>query len=57
MDDDGQRHTRDGLCTHPADTTVFVDRGEIVEREPPKEFIANAESDRIRMLLSQIFAN
>jgi ABC-type oligopeptide transport system ATPase subunit len=33
------------------------DRGEIVERGPPKEFFANPKNDRTKLFLSQILAH
>ena len=35
-----------GFARTVADTMVFMDRGEIVERGPPQEFFANPKSDR-----------
>src|SRR5439155_1156905 len=46
-----------GFARTVADTMVFMDRGEIVERGPPKEFFANPQSDRTRLFLSQILAH
>src|SRR5436190_19422711 len=43
-----------GFARTVADTMVFMDFGEIVERAPPKEFFANPKSDRTRLFLSQI---
>jgi general L-amino acid transport system ATP-binding protein len=34
-----------------------MDRGEVVERAPPKEFFANPKSERTRLFLSQILAH
>ncbi|MGC2199186.1 MAG: amino acid ABC transporter ATP-binding protein [Stellaceae bacterium] len=46
-----------GFARTVADTMVFMDRGEIVERGPPKEFFANPKSDRTKLFLSQILAH
>src|SRR6201986_5329074 len=46
-----------GFARQVADRVVFMDRGEIVERAPPKEFFANPKSDRTRLFLSQILAH
>jgi len=46
-----------GFARTVADTMVFMDRGEIVERGPPKEFFANPRSDRTKLFLSQILAH
>ena len=43
-----------GFARTVADTMVFMDRGEIVERGPPQEFFANPKSDRTKLFLSQI---
>ncbi len=43
-----------GFAKSVADRVIFMDRGEIVEQAPPKEFFANPKSDRTRMFLSQI---
>jgi general L-amino acid transport system ATP-binding protein len=46
-----------GFARTVADTMVFMDFGEIVERAPPKEFFANPKSERTRLFLSQILAH
>src|SRR6201982_3435508 len=46
-----------GFARTVADTMVFMDRGEIVERGAPKEFFANPKSDRTKLFLSQILAH
>jgi general L-amino acid transport system ATP-binding protein len=46
-----------GFARTVADTMVFMDRGEIVERGSPKEFFANPKSDRTRLFLSQILTH
>src|SRR4051794_5256056 len=37
-----------------ADTMIFMDKGEIVERGPPAEFFANPQNERTRAFLGQI---
>ena len=37
-----------------ADTMVFMDRGEVIERAPPKDFFSNPQSERTKTFLSQI---
>jgi general L-amino acid transport system ATP-binding protein len=46
-----------GFARTVADTMVFMDRGEIVERGPPGEFFTNPQSDRTKLFLSQILAH
>jgi general L-amino acid transport system ATP-binding protein len=46
-----------GFARTVADMMVFMDRGEIVERAPPKDFFANPKSDRTKLFLSQILAH
>jgi general L-amino acid transport system ATP-binding protein len=46
-----------GFARTVADTMVFMDRGEIVERGPPKEFFADPKSGRTKLFLSQILAH
>jgi general L-amino acid transport system ATP-binding protein len=46
-----------GFARTVADTMVFMDRGEIVERGPPQEFFANPRNDRTKLFLSQILAH
>jgi len=46
-----------GFAPTGADPMVFMDRGEIVERGPPKDFFANPKSDRTKLFLSQILAH
>ncbi len=43
-----------GFARRVADHMVFMDRGEIVEIAPPKEFFAAPRSERTRLFLSQI---
>jgi general L-amino acid transport system ATP-binding protein len=46
-----------GFARIVADTMVFMDRGEIVERGSPTEFFANPKNERTRLFLSQILAH
>jgi general L-amino acid transport system ATP-binding protein len=46
-----------GFARTVADTMVFMDRGEIVERGPPKQFFASPKSERTKLFLSQILAH
>jgi general L-amino acid transport system ATP-binding protein len=43
-----------GFARAVADFVVFMDKGEIVEQAPPREFFANPRSDRTKLFLSQI---
>ncbi len=43
-----------GFAREIADRIVFMDKGEIVEQAPPKEFFANPKSERTKLFLSQI---
>jgi general L-amino acid transport system ATP-binding protein len=46
-----------GFARTVADLMVFMDRGEIVERAPPKDFFSAPASERTRTFLSQILAH
>jgi general L-amino acid transport system ATP-binding protein len=46
-----------GFARTVADTVVFMDRGEIVEAAPPREFFANPRTDRAKLFLSQILGH
>jgi len=46
-----------GFTRTVADIMVFMDRGQIVETAPPKEFSANPKSDRTRLFQSQILTH
>jgi general L-amino acid transport system ATP-binding protein len=46
-----------GFAREVADRVVFMDKGEIVEQAPPKEFFANPKSDRTKLFLSQILGH
>ena len=43
-----------GFARNVADTMIFMDRGEIVEKAPPAEFFNAPRSERCREFLSQI---
>jgi len=43
-----------GFARTVADRIIFMDRGEIVEMAPPKEFFSNPRSERTKQFLSQI---
>ncbi len=46
-----------GFARTVADTMVFMDKGEIVETSPPKDFFANPKTDRAKLFLSQILGH
>jgi general L-amino acid transport system ATP-binding protein len=46
-----------GFARSVADRVIFMDRGEIVEQAPPKEFFANPKSERTKLFLSQILGH
>jgi len=46
-----------GFARSVADTVIFMDRGEIVERAPPQEFFSNPKSERTRTFLGQILGH
>jgi general L-amino acid transport system ATP-binding protein len=46
-----------GFARTVADMMVFMDRGEIVERAPPKDFFSSPKNERTRLFLSQILAH
>ncbi len=46
-----------GFARSVADKIVFMDEGEIVEMNPPKEFFDNSRSERTRLFLSQILTH
>jgi len=43
-----------GFARAVADRVIFMDRGEIVEQNEPKEFFANPRNERTKLFLSQI---
>ena len=46
-----------GFANRVADRVIFMDEGEIVEQNTPKEFFQNPKSDRTKLFLSQILAH
>jgi general L-amino acid transport system ATP-binding protein len=46
-----------GFARTVGDMMVFMDRGEIVEMAPPRDFFANPRSERTRLFLSQILSH
>jgi len=46
-----------GFARTVADMMVFMDRGEIVERAPPKDFFSNPQNERTKLFLSQIIGH
>lgn len=46
-----------GFARSVADSIVFMDFGEIVEKKPPDEFFGNPESERTQLFLSQILSH
>jgi general L-amino acid transport system ATP-binding protein len=46
-----------GFARTVADSMIFMDRGQVVEVAPPKEFFANPKSDRTKLFLSQILSH
>ncbi|QID16425.1 amino acid ABC transporter ATP-binding protein [Nitrogeniibacter mangrovi] len=43
-----------GFAKTVADKVIFMDRGQIVESNPPEEFFTNPQNERTRLFLSQI---
>lgn len=46
-----------GFAKQVADRVIFMDHGQIVEENKPKEFFENPESERLKLFLSQICHN
>ena len=46
-----------GFARSVADSIVFMDYGEIVEKKPPDEFFGNPENERTKLFLSQIISH
>ncbi len=46
-----------GFARKVADTVVFMDAGEIIERNPPAEFFDNPKNERTKLFLSQIITH
>ena len=43
-----------GFAKKVADRVIFMDAGQIVEENTPKEFFENPQSDRLKLFLEQI---
>jgi len=43
-----------GFAKEVADEVIFMDEGQIIEKQPTKDFFANPKSDRTKLFLSQI---
>ncbi|MBT0960094.1 amino acid ABC transporter ATP-binding protein [Denitromonas iodatirespirans] len=43
-----------GFAKTVADKVIFMDRGQIVESNPPEEFFTNPQNERTKLFLSQI---
>ncbi len=46
-----------GFARKVADTVVFMDAGEIIERNPPAEFFEHPKNERTKLFLSQIISH
>jgi general L-amino acid transport system ATP-binding protein len=46
-----------GFAQAVANRVVFMDQGQIVEQNAPKEFFSNPQSDRTKLFLSQILGH
>jgi general L-amino acid transport system ATP-binding protein len=46
-----------GFAKQVADSVVFMDEGEIIEKASPSKFFENPESERTKIFLSQILAH
>ena len=46
-----------GFARSVADNVIFMDNGEIVEMNPPKEFFDNPRNERTKLFLSQILSH
>lgn len=46
-----------GFAQAVADRVIFMDQGQIVEQNAPREFFANPRSERTRLFLSQILGH
>ncbi len=46
-----------GFANRVADCVIFMDGGEIIEQNRPKEFFDNPQNDRTKLFLSQILSN
>ena len=43
-----------GFATAVANRVIFMDEGEIIEQNEPREFFENPQSERTKLFLSQI---
>ena len=43
-----------GFASKVANRVIFMDEGQIIEKNSPKEFFNNPKSDRTKLFLSQI---
>ena len=43
-----------GFATAVGDWVIFMDEGEIIEKNNPKDFFNNQQHDRTKLFLSQI---
>ena len=43
-----------GFAKEVADEVIFMDEGQIIEKQPTRDFFANPKSDRTKLFLSQI---
>jgi general L-amino acid transport system ATP-binding protein len=46
-----------GFAQAVANRVIFMDQGQIVEQNEPKEFFSNPKSDRTNLFLSQILGH
>jgi general L-amino acid transport system ATP-binding protein len=46
-----------GFAQAVANRVIFMDQGQIVEQNEPKEFFGNPQSDRTKLFLSQILGH
>ena len=46
-----------GFASQVADRVIFMDEGQVVEQNTPDEFFNNPQSDRTKLLLSQILSH
>jgi general L-amino acid transport system ATP-binding protein len=46
-----------GFAQAVANRVVFMDQGQIVEQNEPREFFRNPQSDRTKLFLSQILGH
>ena len=46
-----------GFAAQVADKVVFMDEGQVVESNTPKEFFENPQSERTKLFLSQILSH